>query len=240
MTNPIVTVITPVGPAWNKDFLIDVKKSLQLNTTEFEWILSCDGANFDDVSEAVITEHSSSIKVIGGMDRIGIAKARNDALTLAQGNWVYPMDSDDICLQGIDKLLKSALNNQTVWAAGLAYDVDETGLNIIYKPDNSLAPFNNIIPLNGFLDQKNKTGQYPFLCAGANLVRTDIVKKFGGWDEELRDAGEDITLMIKVSAHYEGAWVNDPLFYYRKHPASITAGRWQRIIKVMRPKTADI
>lgn len=225
MTNPTVSVITPVGPAWSKDFLIDVKESLQLNTTDYEWILSCDGANFHDVARSVVAEHSSSTKVIGGTNRVGIARARNRALALARGEWVYPMDSDDICLQGIDKLLEAALNNQTVWAAGLAYDVDETGMNIIYEPDDNLAPFHDIIPLNGFLDQKNKTGQYPFLCAGATFIRADVVRKLSGWDEELRDAGEDITLMVKVSANYEGAWVNNPVMFYRKHLASITAGR---------------
>ena len=224
MINPTVTIITPVGPVWSVDFLRAVKKSLYANFTDFEWIISCDGASFYEVSKAVNAKHSALIRVIGGTVNHGIARARNAALELARGTWVYAMDADDINLMGIDRLLEAAIASGTVYAAGKAYDVDITGLNLIYDPSDDLAPFKDVIPLNGFLDQADKTGVYPFLCSGATLIRTDVVRRFGGWDEGLRDVSEDVALLAKVSAHYEGAWVGKPVLAYRKHASSITAG----------------
>jgi GT2 family glycosyltransferase len=224
MINPTVTIITPVGPVWSVDFLRAVKKSLYANVTDFEWIISCDGASFHDVARAVGSKRSALIRVIGGTENHGIARARNAALELARGTWVYAMDADDISLMGIDRLLEAAIASGTVYAAGKAYDVDVTGETVVYEPDDSLAPFTKVIPLNGFLDQADKTGVYPFLCSGATLIRTDVVRRFGGWDEGLRDVSEDVALLARVSAHYEGAWVSEPVLAYRKHVLSITAG----------------
>lgn len=216
----LVTVITPVGPSWNSDFLADARDSLKTNETPFQWILSLDGANPKEVRKVVGDEAI----VIGDEQNFGVAQARNKALKLVETEYVYAFDADDYSLQGIDKLLAVIPEHgDGVWAAGKAYDVDSDGKNIIYVPNSNLAPFSSIIPINGFVETADITGVYPFLCSGATLVSTKVVKQFGGWDEQLKDVSEDVMLFAKISATHVGAWQEDFVLAYRKHEASITA-----------------
>lgn len=223
MMKPLVTVITPVGPTWDESFLQAARVSLEKNKTPYEWILSLDGASFIDVAKAVNAKGNARIRIIGGTVNNGTAHARNFALAHAKGQWVYAMDADDMTIHGIDKLLTAAQEQKTVWAAGRAYDVDSTGKNIVYIPDNTLAPFDKRISKGDFIAQADKTGKYPFLCSGATLIKTDVVQNAGGWSEELRDVSEDVALLAKVSSKYDGAWEEDFVLAYRKHENSTTA-----------------
>jgi len=222
--NPLVSVITPVGPAWNRDFLSEARDSLLKTQASFEWILCCDRSDPGEVSAVVNPTRLPNITVIGGFQDHGIAKARNLALQQATGKWIYAFDSDDLTLGAIDSLLEAAKDEGTVWAAGTAQDVDEMNTQVIYIPDPSLAPFDKKIPGNGFIDSYDINGVYPFLCSGATLIQTNIVRECGGWNETLREVGEDVALLARVSRKYVGAWTGtEPILSYRKHPASITA-----------------
>lgn len=227
----LVSVITPVGPKWNLQYLQEAAESLKSSGLPYEWILSADGTNVEELAETAmeisgIRDESSrnliKVKVVGSEQNQGIAYARNIALQDVQGEWIYALDADDISLAGINKLYNVAHKEKTVWAAGLAYDVDSIGENILYTPKHSLAPFDKTIPVNGFIDIADETGVYPFLCSGATLLDTEEVKRFGGWDEALMNTSEDVSLLARISAAHVGAWTEQKVLAYRKHESSIT------------------
>lgn len=227
----LVSVITPVGPKWNSEYLKEAAESLKTSGLPYEWLVAADGANMEELAETVmevsgIRDDSSKklikVKVVGSEHNQGIAYARNAALSEAQGDWVYAFDADDISLEGINKLYNATYREKTVWSAGLAYDVDATGKNIIYTPKPHFAPFTKTIPLNGFISTADDTGVYPFLCSGATFLNTEEVRRFGGWDEALMNVSEDVSLLARISATHVGAWTEQTVLAYRKHGDSIT------------------
>jgi glycosyltransferase involved in cell wall biosynthesis len=223
-TPPLVTVITPAGPRWNPDHLLAAGRSLLTSVVSLEWLVVCDGADPQDVERTVAAVGLPNFRVLGSTANRGTAAARNTALTVARGRWTYAFDADDLSLGAINRLLSAAIATNTLWAAGRAYDVDETGSNIIYIPDIALSPFTTTIPVNAFLTTADATGIYPFLCSGATIIDTALARALGGWNETLRDVSEDVALIAKLSATAAGGWVDDGfVLAYRKHGASTTA-----------------
>lgn len=232
-----VSVVTPVGPRWRPEFLARAAEVLRCNASVGEWLVVCDGSAPDEVRAAAGTDHR--VRVLGGPDNHGSAHARNLGLAAAGAEWVYALDADDVPLtSGVDALLGAAREQGAVWSAGLGYDVAADGETVLYRPPAELAPFTTVIPRGGFLAQADRTGVYPVLCSGATLLTTSVARAAGGWDEALRTVSEDVSLIAWVSERNEGAWCDQYVMAYRKHPASLTAGvrdeatertAWQRV-----------
>lgn len=217
----LVSVITPVGPRWNPDWLLAGHAALvQGNATSVEHLVVCDGADPDAVAEVL-----PRAQVLGGLDSHGPARARNLGLSLASGDWVYSLDADDLPEPGgVDGLLAAATASPgRGWAAGPSVDVAEDGITITYTPDPALTPWSEAIPLNGFLETADATGTYPVLCSGATLLRRTLAQSLGGWDARLNRVSEDVALVAAISAVSEGGWMDQPVLRYRKHSSSLTA-----------------
>lgn len=217
-----VSVITPVGPRWQPGFLTKAAEVLVRNSAVAEWIVVCDGSDPDHV-RAVLGD-DERVRVLGGTQNRGTPDARNIGLAASSTPWIYALDADDVPLDsGVDALLAAAVKRDTVWAAGLGYDVDAAGEQVVYVPSPELAPFTDTIPRGGFLDQFDVTGVYPVLCSGATLISTAVAREAGGWDETLRHGSEDVSLVAWVSERHEAAWCDDYVMAYRKHRDSRTA-----------------
>lgn len=226
--SPTVSVVTPVGPRWNPAYLAAAGQVLHRNDSVVQWLVVCDGSDPAEVRAVVENENfdEERVNVLGWASNRGTAQARNAGLAAASAEWVYALDADDVPLPfGVDALVAAARKRDTVWAAGLGMDVDAGGESVVYKPPPELAPFRTVIPVGGFLAQADRTGVYPVLCSGATILRTEIARAAGGWDEELRVVSEDVALVAWVSERYEGAWCDDYVLGYRKHPDSQTAGQ---------------
>lgn len=222
MPDRSVAVLTPVGPRWDPRYLQVARDVLDLNDTVLEWVVVCDGSDPGHVRDAVGAD--PRIRVIGSAVNRGTAHARNTGLAQASGEWIYAFDADDVPLAGgIDLLVAAAQAQSAVWSAGLAYDVAADGETVVYKPPVELAPFHTTIPVGGFLAQADRTGVYPVLCSGATLLSTEVARGAGGWDEFLRTVSEDVSLIAWISERHPGAWCDDYVMAYRKHPASMTA-----------------
>lgn len=221
---PEITVITPVGPTWSPSFLQSLQESLFTQDVSFEWVVSCDGSDPQQVSDVLRGDLHENIRIIGSNQNNGIAAARNRALREARGQWIYSIDADDLSLRGMVTLLQEAKGSGLSWSAGLAIDIDEKGTTI-FVPPKTFTPFTDTVPLDGFVQTANATGVYPFHCC-ATLVRTDLVRAAGGWDEELMNVSEDCALIAEVSRREVAAWSWGFVLAYRKHADSVTTRAW--------------
>ena len=100
-----LSIIIPFkkGKRYLKDCLESIREQ---NLSDFEIILVVNGAveNIDD-----LTSDSDNIIVKTYADEMGVSKARNEALEMASGEYVYFIDSDDyIYKDGLSELVECA------------------------------------------------------------------------------------------------------------------------------------
>ena len=211
-----VTVVTPVGGNVNLQWLAEGAESLRANRVSFEHIVVSDGPPLD-----VLQRACPAATVLSNARSKGPAGARNTGLDVARGRWVYALDADDLVEPGaLDALVETGDQRDRVWACGKARDVDRDN-TVIYVPGELEAKGD--LPPGWFLSYYRANGIYPVLCCGGTLLRTDVARALGGWDESLGDRSEDVSLVAAVSASGTGGLAGGFLLRYRQHPDSITA-----------------
>ena len=155
----------------------------------------------------------------------GVAAARNQALAMAQGEFVAPIDADDLWhRQKIEKQLhRIASAGPNV---GLVYSwmctISELGVAIDFnRPSENGAS----TPLRRLVET-NFVG-----CASVPLMRTAAVREVGGYDESLRQASaegcEDYDLYLKLADRWAFALVPEYLVGYRRSSASMSTDVWK-------------
>lgn len=141
---------------------------------DYEVICVLDGP--DDIAKTIIESFPVKCEVI---EHGGVQKARNHGLKLAQGKFVMFSDCDFIWEPGILRVFKETLDKT---GADFAYSgyrwSDKDGGHIPPEFDPHLLTTMNI-------------------CDGSNPVKTDLVRKIGGWDEDLKRF-QDWDLWLRV------------------------------------------
>ncbi|KQT35291.1 hypothetical protein ASG29_04115 [Sphingomonas sp. Leaf412] len=149
----------------------------------------------------------------------GVARARNAALALATGDFVAPLDADD--LWHPTKIARQLARLDATPAADLVYcwsvDIDAAGMVVERRLDVPRYEGDVIAPLirANFIDNSSTP-----------LIRRDALHRAGGWDPTLRDRGaqgcEDWLLYLRIAAR--GAFALEPAFLvgYRQSPAAMS------------------
>lgn len=209
-----VSIITPIGPRHDLSFLHETAK-IHRNHLDIEWIGVCDGWE----PPAYLSRMFSTLIVLP--ENAGSGVARNRALEHATGDWIYPLDYDDIPIEyGLTALVDHTESLDKVWGGALSVNIKDG--QVIYDPGDWL-PWGNTIPLDGFFYARDQLNSYPFLCAGGIVARREALVDLGGWSREFSYRGQDVGLFAALSYHHEGAYLNKVIHQYRKHSLSVTA-----------------
>jgi glycosyltransferase involved in cell wall biosynthesis len=220
---PLVSIIVPVrdGEAFIGDTLESALGQSYRNT---EVIVVDDGSR--DRTRAVVDQwvaRDSRVRVLAQPNR-GVAAARNRALAAARGEFVAPLDADDLW-----DPTKIERQTRRMIDAG-----DGTGLVYCW--------WISIDPVGSFLDC---SPQWRFEGAGADvmlqvnytgngsvpLYRRRCLEQVGGYDEMLSGGAEgcdDWDIALKVAERWSVAVVPSALVAYRQHPNSVS-GRPDRM-----------
>lgn len=183
------------------------------------------------------------IRVIENKENRGPAAVRNQALKLAEGEYICFVDGDD----WMDKdmlervYLKTSLAgypDMTVWSFSTARDG-------IIKPTNYIGPKEKLF-LSGetkylqvqVLDPSYFKGDIQLPMYGApwsKLFRTDFLKKHADvrFPEHMRAGGEDLPFIYQITGRAERVLLLEEYgYYYRQHAASMTkkyhSREWQK------------
>jgi glycosyltransferase involved in cell wall biosynthesis len=144
---------------------------------------------------------------------LGASGTRNQILTRAKGEFIFPLDADDVLQPQAIKILAEGFTkaDDIGWSVGRW---DE-----LYDEDQTVKEWRHV-DTEAVRDKKwiaediKRTGQTPFAMSPV-LYRTDAIMELGGWPGF--PEWEDSLLLISVNRRWRG-WTTPKLTgYYRRH-----------------------
>jgi hypothetical protein len=215
---PLVSVILPV---YNGELFVaqTVESALQQTYRNLEIIIVNDGST-DQTGSVVhaLAERDPRIRVFH-QPNCGVARARNLGLAEARGEYVAPLDGDDLWEpHKIEQQVR--LMEQGGEAVGLVYCwwvwIDQKGRILDRSPSWEIEG-----DASDLLLQVNFTGN-----ASVPLYRRRCLQAVGGYDESMERHGgrgcEDWDVALKVAARSKVAVAKQLLVGYRRLPDSMS------------------
>lgn len=215
-------LISVIIPAYNAEDFIDEALSSALAQTypHFEIIVVDDGSH-DRTADVVKAraDQDSRIRLIT-QENSGVAAARNLAIRQARGNFIAPLDADD--LWHSDKLERQFDKMRTGGqSVGLVYTwcstIDADGRVIKRGASNAITvgwAYESLLYFNFIVS------------ASVPLIRKECLVEVGGYDENLRARGaegcEDLQLYLDIAEKWKISVVPAFLVGYRMTANSMT------------------
>lgn len=218
-SNPLVTVILPVYNG--AEFVgVALESVLKQTYTNLEVIAVNDGST--DGTQAVLESYAAKDARVRVVQQVngGVARARNHAIELARGEFIAPIDADDLWLpqkieRQVGRMLRGGEKVGFVYCAWVWIDTEGRVLDRAPRwnvDGNALEPLIFI----------NFTGN-----ASVPLFRKHCLVEIGGYNESLarEKAGgcEDWEVVLRIAARYRIAVVGEVLLGYRRSPGSMSS-----------------
>ena len=216
--SPLVSVIIP---AYNAEKFIERTLHSVLSQTyqNLEVIVVDDGSQ-DRTAEIVrsIAEQDRRVILLQQANS-GVAAARNLGIQKSKGEFIAPIDADDIWYpQNIEKQVECILEAEP--SVGLVYawsvDIDEEDLVTgEFRASQIEGEVYTTLLLHDFIAN-----------ASSVLIRRSCFEKVGGYDSNLKaqngQGGEDLDLYLRIAEYYEFRVIPEFLVGYRKLPDSMS------------------
>jgi hypothetical protein len=193
VTAPLVTVVVP---CYNERRFIgaNLESIRRQSFGDFECIVVDDASTDSSVAEAHrYATADSRFRVIRHKLNGGLSAARNTGLRLAKGRFITFVDSDDMLMADslLDRVEAIAQSDTTVAGAfcGVRIASEEVALESL--PDHESWGERRVI------DFVSAHGECPF-NAHAPLLRTEVARALGGFDETMRSGAEDWDLWLRI------------------------------------------
>eukprot|EP01113_Clastostelium_recurvatum_P025687 TRINITY_DN308_c0_g1_i5.p1 TRINITY_DN308_c0_g1~~TRINITY_DN308_c0_g1_i5.p1 ORF type:complete len:1254 (+),score=420.56 TRINITY_DN308_c0_g1_i5:132-3893(+) len=212
--SPLVTILTPfynTGPIIHETAKAVLGQSLQ----RFQWIIVNDGsknatqlAALDIYRKMGLTD--SRIVILDLPTNKGLPGARNEGLKLAQGKYLLLLDPDDLIENTFIEKAVWFLESNPHYTLTNAYSIGFGHKNYTWS--------------RGFHDGDINLREN--MLTVATVMRTDILRKIGGFDENLTSGMEDWDLWMRFADNgHWGHTLPEFLFWYRVSPP----GKWASI-----------
>ena len=218
LNQPLISVIIP---AYNAEtFLAKTLESVLSQTYQNIEILVVDDGSTDTTAEIVksFAKKDSRISLLQ-QPNAGVAAARNLAIEKSRGEYIAPIDADDIWYpQNLEKQLKCL--NSLASSVGIVYswsvDINEQDLLT-----------------GGFYNSTIEGEVYTALVykyfignASSSLIRRVCFEKIGGYNCKLKlenaQGCEDWELHLRIAEHYQFKVVSEYLVGYRQITSSMS------------------
>lgn len=226
---PKVTVIIP---CYNRDNFIQKTVDSVLNQTYFniEIVVVDDGST--DSTRQILDSYGDSIEILEhpGRKNKGQSASINLAMRSTESEYVALLDSDDLFAPNKIKQQVAYLEENPdiglVYSNGFAIDEEGRKLYEIYQKGHVEKSDPNRVLLDCY-----------FLVPNNSLVRHSAFNLAGGVDESLRSA-QDHDMAIRLAEIAKLAYLDEHLFYYRRHKDSISAKKvdlpWRNGFKILK------
>jgi glycosyltransferase involved in cell wall biosynthesis len=242
ITDDLVSVILPVhNGAKFVEFALE--SALRQTHRNLEVVAIDDGSTDDTLK--ILEKYAARdprVRVFSQANG-GVARARNRAIAEARGEFIAPLDADDLwepskIASQLQRLIESGEETGFVYSWWIW--IDRNGVVLDRSPRWKIEgeAFER-------LTQINFSGN-----ASVPLFRKRCIQEAGGYNEELAasDAGgcEDWELVLRIAEHYKIAVVPDVLIGYRRLPSSMSTScdrMWrshQAVMRTIRARRPDL
>jgi glycosyltransferase involved in cell wall biosynthesis len=217
MPDPLVSVIVP---AYNADRFIcrTLDSALSQSYSNLEVVVVDDGST--DRTSALVLDYCrrDSRVTLLTQPNLGVASARNLAIRTSRGEFVAPLDADDIWYPDKVRFQVEAIRQSD----------DSVGL--IYSWALAIDEFDKIVGAFGSAYAGDVFFENIFFNVAGNascvLIRRSCLEKVGLYDATLRQRGiegvEDRDLHIRISRYCKFVCVHRYLVGYRMVPGSMS------------------
>lgn len=220
---PLVSVIIP---AYNAErFVAHTLDSVLAQSYRNIEVIVIDDGSEDRTAQLVkeYIEKTSRIRLLQ-QKNLGVAAARNLGIWEAKGEFIAPLDADDIWHeQNIERQVNCILAARKT--VGLVYswsvDIDEFGqLTGCARASRIAGRVYTTLLLHDFIANSSSV-----------LIRKSCFEQVGGYDSELKQqlgqGGEDWDIYLRIAEHYDFEVVPEFLVGYRKLSNSMSSDSYQ-------------
>jgi len=210
---PKVTVIIP---CYNREkYIKDTIESVLAQTYPNLEIVAVDDGSKDN-SRRILESLGKKIRVLEHPGRVnkGQSAAINLGIHSTKSEYIAILDSDDLFApEKIERQVEFLKKNPkfgVVYSNG--YYIDQYGNKLFrFYPDDHVE----------LSDPERILLDCYFLLPNNSLVRRKVFEQVGGFDESLRSA-QDHDMAIRVGEKTRIGFINEDLFFYRRHSDSIS------------------
>lgn len=202
----LITIITPAHPE-KTQYLVECANSidkarslLKTKAIDIEWCLSFDGKEPVGLKNDIV---KTSDTLISRSSHKGISHTRNDALYSSNGEWVIPLDADDLLHPDFINFCEYLQISELAWV----------GANRVLMSEEKTPHWNNFFKVfpRGELAS---TWSSPFIFHHNSIaIRREVLLKVGGWP--IIEYNEDMALAMLVNELYSGEITPLIMNYYR-------------------------
>jgi len=232
MSNRLLSKVSVIIPCYNREqFIAETINSVLAQTwPNIELIVVDDGCT--DSSRKVLESYGQRLTILehSGRANRGQSAAINLGIKYCTGEYVAILDSDDL-------FAPDKINIQ------VSFLIEHPEIGLVYSNGHAIDENSNIIYEIHCKNHKENSNpdnvlmNCYFLLPNNSLVRRSVFELAGGFDETLR-AAQDHDMAIRVSEITKLAYLEDHLFYYRRHKDSIShknaKRRWLNGYKILK------
>jgi glycosyltransferase involved in cell wall biosynthesis len=213
--------VSIIIPAYNASRWIAeaLRSVLEQDYGALEVIVVDDGST--DRTAAVIAGFAGRVKCLR-QENLGLARARNAGIRVAQGEYIAFLDADDIWLPQKIRLQIDALDDSGMaWVYSDAYAFDD-------RTGRALHNLSQLTPLNGG-DVLQPLLLSNFIPSPTPMVSRTVFQEVGLFyasnDPTSKNPGEDWDMWLRIAARHPVALINSPLAGYRVLAESLSHSR---------------
>jgi len=195
-----VSIIIPVYNAQNTiQKAINSALNQDFPKEDFEIIVVNDGST--DKTSDILKNYKGKIKIINQGNK-GFLKTANRGFKIARGKYVIKLDSDDCFKSTILKEMTAVLEKNS-------------SIDFVYCDYYEKSPKGKIkiILTNNIFNT----------IAGGIMFKKRKLAREGFYNEKIKFAEYD--LLLKTQKKWRGYHITKPLFYYNRHPESLTGDK---------------
>lgn len=213
--------VTVYIPTYNYGRYLDKAIQSVLNQTMDDWeLIVIDDGSTDNTME-VLVEYNNHPKIrIVKQENKGLSVTNNIALRISNGEYIIRLDADDYFDENILLILSNILDTKP-----------EIGL--VYSDYYHINENDEVIEII----RRKKIGKETVLLdlpahGACTMIRKECLLDLKGYQEEF-SCQDGYDLWLRFIKRFKVYNVNNPLFYYRQHPKSLTKNQ-EKIIETRR------